>query len=99
MAKLNCWEVRDCGREPGGVNAASDGVCPAATDWRLNRVHDGVNGGRACWAVIGTLCGGERQGSYGRKLAHCRECDFFKRVVSEESSELIPATDLIAILE
>jgi hypothetical protein len=28
--KLNCWEVKKCGREPGGVKVKELGVCPAS---------------------------------------------------------------------
>jgi hypothetical protein len=29
---LNCWEFKKCGREKGGANADSFGVCPAYPD-------------------------------------------------------------------
>ncbi|MES9961925.1 MAG: two-CW domain-containing protein [Candidatus Sedimenticola sp. 20ELBAFRAG] len=28
---VNCWEFFKCGREPGGDNASSLGICPTAT--------------------------------------------------------------------
>jgi hypothetical protein len=35
--------------------------------------------GRACFAVTGTWCRGEKQGSYDEKIAKCRKvCDFYK---------------------
>jgi len=27
--KLNCWEFKKCGRQPGGPKVAELGVCPA----------------------------------------------------------------------
>ena len=27
-----CWEIEQCGREPGGRNTAKAGVCPVAID-------------------------------------------------------------------
>jgi hypothetical protein len=37
------------------------------------------NHGRGCFAVTGTWCRGEKQGSYDAKIAKCRaECDFYK---------------------
>ena len=30
--RLNCWEVKKCGREPGGKSVATLGVCPAASE-------------------------------------------------------------------
>ncbi|GBD98556.1 hypothetical protein BMS3Abin07_00576 [bacterium BMS3Abin07] len=56
--KRNCWEFKGCGREPGGKNAEGLGVCPAATYERLDGIHRGKNGGRVCWIIAGTMCGG-----------------------------------------
>lgn len=36
--------------------------------------------GHDCWRVAGTMCGGEVQGSLAKKIATCRECDFYKFV-------------------
>ncbi|MFC1782772.1 two-CW domain-containing protein [Planctomycetota bacterium] len=38
---LNCWVYKKCGREPGGINVAECGECPAST----YSEHDGANGG------------------------------------------------------
>ena len=62
MAKQNCWEFKSCGRQPGGAKTAELGLCPAATEPRLNGVNSGRNGGRSCWAMTGTLCGGAVHG-------------------------------------
>jgi len=43
--KKNCWEHMNCGREQDGKNAAATGVCPAATDMRLNGIHAGETPG------------------------------------------------------
>lgn len=86
MAKTNCWENKKCGREPGGAKAVELGVCAAATDTRLNGVHDGKNAGRACWVVSGTLCGGKVQGTYANKLGNCATCLFYKIVRVEEGA-------------
>lgn len=51
MKKINCWEFKKCGRESGGAHAYDFGVCPAATEKRLNGTHGGKNAGRACWVV------------------------------------------------
>ncbi len=38
--------------------------------------------GRACFAVTGTLCRGERQPSYESKIAKCRAtCPFYKDIM------------------
>ena len=82
--KANCWEFKKCGRELGGVQEKSLGVCPAATEIRLNGTHGGKNGGRACWVVAGTLCGGAVQGSFGLKYKSCEVCDFYQTAKAEE---------------
>jgi len=38
-------EHMNCGREQDGKNAAATGVCPAATDMRLNGIHAGETPG------------------------------------------------------
>lgn len=87
MEKQNCWEIKKCGREPGGEIAGKDGPCPAATDPFFHGVNNGINGGRYCWRLEGTTC---RQ-----KLPHhqlrastlaCSQCEVLIRVIREEGS-------------
>jgi len=66
-ARLNCWEFMKCGREVGGAKAQELGVCPAYPD------H-----GRHCAHIVGTLCGGEVQGSFVQKFINCLKCPFFR---------------------
>lgn len=87
--KLNCWEFKNCGREPGGRNNGGKGSCPAATDSRLDGVHGGRNAGRTCWALTGTVCEGRPVGEFAMKFHNCHECDFFKRVVREEGQGFV----------
>jgi len=84
MAAKNCWEHKKCGRQPGGSKVEELGECPAATEHRTSGVNHGTNGGRACWAVAGTFCGGKTQGEFASKLDNCMSCDFYERVVGEE---------------
>jgi len=84
VPKKNCWEFKNCGRGPDGTNAEELGVCPAATEKRLDGIHGGKNGGRSCWVIAGTFCDGEVQGSFAGKYDCCQSCDFFKLVVQEE---------------
>jgi response regulator RpfG family c-di-GMP phosphodiesterase len=65
--RQNCWEFMKCGREVGGAKVQGLGVCPAYPD------H-----GRHCARLVGTLCGGEVQGSFARKFVNCRKCPFFR---------------------
>jgi len=82
--KLNCWQVKRCGRELGGPKVAELGLCPAAVEATLDGTNGGQNGGRACWASAGTLCGGKVQGSYALKLSNCLPCEFYRLVAAEE---------------
>lgn len=84
MPKQNCWEFKKCGREPGGVKAAELGICPAATETLVDGVNHGRNGGRACWAISGTMCGGKVQGTYAAKIGNCLNCEFYQAVQREE---------------
>jgi len=84
MKKLNCWEYKKCGREPGGKHVALLGVCPAARSTKANGLNGGKYAGRICWAIAGTFCGGEIIGTFAETLPTCLGCDFFHLVRSEE---------------
>jgi len=99
MAKLNCWEFEKCGREPGGTKSTELGVCPATTETRLDGINGGRNGGRACWAIVGTLCRGEVQGTLAHKLADCMECEFYKCVHEEEGKNCVFSKDILERLK
>ena len=97
MSKQNCWEAKKCGREPGGAKAAELGVCLAASDDKLNGVHEGTNGGRACWVMTGTLCGGQVQGTYAQKLSNCLDCEFYQQVRTEQGAAFRPSGELLQL--
>lgn len=84
--RQNCWEIKKCGREPGGAKAHELGVCPATTDTSSDGLNGGKNGGRICWAVTGTFCDGEMQGSFAQKEVTCTSCDVYKRIREEEGT-------------
>ncbi len=86
MERRNCWEAKACGREPGGARADELGVCPAAVPDVRNGVNQGQFGGRFCWAVAGTLCGGRVQGTLAAKLRNCLECEFLQQVHEEQGA-------------
>ncbi len=86
-AKLNCWEHKKCGRQPGGHKVAELGVCPSAVNADLDGAHGGHKAGRACWVVAGSLCGGKIQGTYAQKLLNCWRCEFMKKVKEQEEKD------------
>ena len=83
--KANCWERKKCGREAGGARAAELGICAAASA-NMNALNGGNHGGRICWSVAGTLCGGEIQGTFAQKVANCMACEFYLEVKREEGT-------------
>lgn len=82
--KKNCWEHKNCGRQPGGHKTHDLGVCPVTVNQDLHGAHGGTNGGRACWVIAGSLCGGKIQGTYAQKLTNCWRCEFMNQVKKEE---------------
>lgn len=98
MPGINCWEFKKCGREPGGAKASDLGVCPAAAEKAVDGSNHGINGGRVCWYVAGTLCGGKVQGTFAAKLPNCRECEFYRLVIKEEGAEAAKGGAILARL-
>lgn len=86
----NCWQFKNCGREPGGTKTAELGICSATSDEQHSGKNNGKNAGRYCWKVAGTLCGGEVQGTYAQKLMNCVACDFYNKVRQEEGDYFHP---------
>ncbi len=93
--KQNCWDFLNCGREPGGINESELGICPASTEMKLDGVHGGINAGRTCWAVAGTFCEGEVQGTFAQKFKSCKECNFYRIVYEEEIQDFVLIRDLM----
>ncbi len=83
-SKLNCWEYKKCGRQPGGENVNELGVCAASTDQSLDLIHGGKNCGRTCWVISGTYCKGAVQGTFAQKYRDCQICDFYLLVEKQE---------------
>ena len=98
MSRQNCWEFKKCGREPGGAKTAELGVCPAATTAKASGINGGKNGGRACWAISGTFCGGKVQGTFAAKLAGCMSCEFYKLIQSDEGDKLVKSKEILAMI-
>ncbi len=93
--KKNCWEFKNCGRQPGGEHIRDLGICPAATETRLNGIHGGKNAGRACWVVAGTFCNGQIQGTFAHKYRNCDICDFYQAARKEEGTGFMLSATLL----
>ena len=95
----NCWEINKCGRQSGGERVADYGVCPAATEKRLDGVHGGKNAGRSCWVVAGTLCGrGTIDGTLAQEHGNCGICDIYQSIREEEKENFQWAFNLLYLL-
>ena len=84
MSKLNCWDIKKCGRELNGDKAPKHGACPAAASDQYNGLNNGKNGGRICWTIAGTYCGNKIQGDFPQKSVSCMSCEVFRQVKAEE---------------
>jgi hypothetical protein len=93
--RMNCWEFTGCRKETHGRYANVLGVCPAALESRLDGIHGGRNGGRACWVVPGTHCHGNIRKSFEQKIETCSQCGFYQAVKWEESVSFIQSGDLL----
>jgi hypothetical protein len=89
LSKLNCWEFKNCGRELNGSKVDELGVCPAYEEKKLDGVHSGMNAGRCCWVVAGTMCRGKVEGTFAQKEKNCLHCDFYNLVYEEESDNFL----------
>lgn len=96
--RRNCWEFKKCGRQEGGAHVHDLGICPASKEGKLDGIHGGKNGGRACWVIAGTLCQGNIQGSYAAKYKNCTECEFYLAVKKEEYPNFKLAVILLQLL-
>lgn len=99
MSKRNCWEVKKCGREPGGALADELGICSAAIEERANGMNGGKNAGRACWAVTGTQCSENGCAGFAAKLWNCLKCDFYKSVLEEEKELFMSSKDIMRCVQ
>ena len=103
MEKLNCWEALKCGLEPGGKYAKEFGVCKATIDTAVDGVNCGKNAGRACWAILGTLCHEEgkpkKQDTYSQKLKRCTQCRFFELVAIQEGKDFKNTKQILDSIE
>ncbi|MCK5690735.1 hypothetical protein KAI87_15755 [Myxococcota bacterium] len=64
----NCWEILECKREKGGSKVAELGECIVSVR----------NMGHSCWAIAGTFCGGEVQGTAAKKYGGCLRCSVYQ---------------------
>ena len=93
--KLNCWEVKKCGRQPGGEKCNDLGICPAATNYDAHGLNDGINGGRACWAIENAICMENCHMTFPQKLGNCLSCDFYEMVRSEERVNFVTSREIL----
>ena len=75
--------------KPGMQDVSDRGPCPAATAKEYDGVNDGQNGGRFCWAISGTLCDGDVQGTYAKKFLSCLSCHVFTQMQEEEHRHFV----------
>ena len=93
--KINCWQFKKCGREPGGDKVAEQGICPAAMEKAFEGFNNGRNAGRCCWLIAGTFCCQQVMGTFAEKLPTCKACDFYQQVQKEEHDFDLAGGDIV----
>jgi len=96
--KINCWDFKKCGREPKSARENELDICPVCLCSELDGIHGGNRGGRACWAVGGTQCGGKIRRMFVPPSLACTLCDFRRAVLNGERSDLIISDRFLAML-
>jgi hypothetical protein len=84
--RLNCWEFRNCGREHGGLMVDVLGECPVANAMKFDGHNGGVAAGRACWIIPNSGCRSSMNNINSSR--NCHECEFYRRVISEEKEDI-----------
>ena len=84
---MNCWEFKECGREPGGENAQELGVCRASIEDKFNNINLGVNAGRYCWKIKLSEDNHNSSDKTLSTIVDCIECDFLIKVKTEEKNK------------
>lgn len=74
------------------------GVCPAASLTEVDGLNFGQNGGRACWAIAGTFCQGQVQGTFALKMDTCLKCVFYQRVKQEEGPQFLDVEEILKVI-
>ena len=85
----NCWDIQNCGWIPDGWDVASLGICPAYLAVEHDRTNGGTNGGRYCWNIAGTFCGGKPQGTVAAKLNKCLHCFTYTKVKMDQADKFV----------
>jgi len=83
---MNCWEFKNCGREPGGENSQKLGICRASVESKFNGINHGNNAGRYCWKVKISEENSNVADKTLSSIMTCIECDFFIKVKEEEKN-------------
>ena len=66
--KQNCWEYMKCEGPRDDQLATRSGICRSSTREIFNEINSGKNGGRICFAVVGTFSSKEIQGLFAKEL-------------------------------
>ncbi|MBF0454554.1 MAG: hypothetical protein HQL72_07010 [Magnetococcales bacterium] len=83
MLQKNCWQFKGCGFGPDSERCRGGDSCPAATLRSADGFLGGANGGRCCYFIAGTLCGGSKSLSLEEKQQQCIGCSFFGTLVAK----------------
>ncbi|MCI5148900.1 MAG: hypothetical protein D3916_05850 [Candidatus Electrothrix sp. MAN1_4] len=76
-SKIDCWEFKKCGREPGGKNIEKYGLCSLVVSLEDNKINNKRNGERLCWSLRESACEGIMRECCVNEIKECRQCTFY----------------------
>ncbi|MCI5219061.1 MAG: hypothetical protein D3914_07680 [Candidatus Electrothrix sp. LOE2] len=82
--RINCWEFKKCGREPGGRNIEKYGCCSVPVSIEYDGMNNGKNGGRSCWILRESACEKIMRACRVDEIKECRQCHFHTYVRKTE---------------
>jgi hypothetical protein len=83
--KINCWEFRNCGMEPGGIISKIYGECPVPKMMKRDGVNGGKGAGRDCWTIMHASASGNGPFICRNSRISCILCEFYHRVQGEKA--------------
>ena len=84
MKAINCWEYNHCDGGWDDLDTAGSVACPVLLFTSADGLNHGTNGGRICWSIAGSFCGGTSEGKLARERFSCMSCNFYSLVEQEE---------------
>jgi hypothetical protein len=94
MKKQNCWEFWRCAEKADSSLFEGPDGCPVMTAEDADGINGGYNGGRSCWAIVGTLSPNVTKRHHAGKTSSCLQCAFYQAIQTEEGDGFFAGSEL-----